>query len=93
MDAIYEYGLLQVLVHFFVNVIPLGMKKILVRLKNNERVPHPQPLPVLEIIRGHRTLSDQISKMPGQVHIMIGNNDQASRQHILSCLLQGVVSQ
>ena len=47
----------------------------------------------LEITVGHRTLSDQISRMSGQFHIMIGHDDRTSRQHILSYLLQGVVSQ
>ena len=49
--------------------------------------------PVLEITVGHRTLSDQILKMTGQFHIMIGHDDRTSHQHILSYLLQGVVSQ
>ena len=48
---------------------------------------------VLEITVGHRTLSDQILKMSGQFHIMIGHDDRTSHQHILSYLLQGVVSQ
>ena len=54
--------------------------------KNNQ-------LAVLEITFGHRTLSDQILKMSGQFHIMIGHDDRTSHQHILSYLLQGVVSQ
>ena len=49
--------------------------------------------PVLEITVGHRTLSDQILIMSGQFHIMIGHDDRTSHQHILSYLLQGVVSQ
>ena len=49
--------------------------------------------PVLEITVRHRTLSDQILKMSGQFHIMIGHDDRTSHQHILSSLLQGVVSQ
>ena len=49
--------------------------------------------PVLEITVGHRTLSDQILKMSGQFRIMIGHDDRTSHQHILSYLLQGVVSQ
>ena len=48
---------------------------------------------VLEITVGHRTLSDQILKMSGQFHIMIGHDDRTCHQHILSSLLQGVVSQ
>ena len=48
---------------------------------------------VLEITVGHRTLSDQILKMSSQFHIMIGHDDRTSHQHILSYLLQGVVSQ
>ena len=32
---------------------------------------------VLEITVGHRTLSDQILKMPGQFHIMIGHDDRS----------------
>ena len=48
---------------------------------------------VLEITVGHRTLSDQILKMSGQLHIMIGHDDRTCHQHILSSLLQGVVSQ
>ena len=47
---------------------------------------------VLEITVGHRTLSNQILKMSGQFHIMIGHDDRTCHQHILS-LLQGVVSQ
>ena len=50
-------------------------------------------LSVLEITVGHRTLSDQILKMSGQFHITIGHDDRTSHQHILSYLLQGVVSQ
>ena len=50
-------------------------------------------LPVLEITVGHRTLSDQILKMSGQFHIMIGHDDRTCHQHILSSLLQSVVSQ
>ena len=42
---------------------------------------------VLEITVGHWTLSDQILKMSGQFHIMIGHNDQTSHQRILSYLL------
>ena len=52
-----------------------------------------EPSSVLEITVGHRTLSDQILKMSGQFHIMIGHDDRTCHQHILSCLLQGVVSQ
>ena len=48
---------------------------------------------VLEITVGHRTLSKQILKMSGQFHIMIGHDDRTCHQHILSSLLQGVVSQ
>ena len=54
---------------------------------------HTEPSSVLEITVGHRTLSDQILKMSGQFHIMIGHDDRTSHQHILSSLLQGVVSQ
>ena len=50
-------------------------------------------LSVLEITVGHQTLSDQILIMSGQFHIMIGHDDQTCHQHILSSLLQGVVSQ
>ena len=50
-------------------------------------------LSAVEITVGHRTLSDQILKMSGQFHIMIGHDDRTSHQHILSSLLQGVVSQ
>ena len=50
-------------------------------------------LTVLEITVSHRTLSDQISRMSYQFHIMIGHDYQTSRQHILSYLLQGIVSQ
>ena len=41
----------------------------------------------LEITVGHRTLSDQISRMSGQFHIMIGHDDRTSCQHTLSYLL------
>ena len=44
--------------------------------------------PVLEITVGHRTLSDQILKMSGQFHIMIGHDDRTRHQHILRFLLQ-----
>ena len=53
----------------------------------------PIQISVLEITVGHRTLSDQISRMSGQFHIMIGHNDHTSHQHILSYILQGFVSQ
>ena len=36
----------------------------------------------LEITVGHRTLFDQILRMSGQFHIMIGHDDGTSRQHI-----------
>ena len=48
---------------------------------------------VLEITVGHLTLSDQILKMSGQFHVMIGHDDRTCHQHILSSLLQSVVSQ
>ena len=50
-------------------------------------------LTVLEITVGHRTLFDQILKMSGQFRIKIGHDDRTFHQHILSYLLQGVVSQ
>ena len=52
-----------------------------------------EKISVLKITVGHQTLSDQISRMSGQFHIMIGHDDQTSRQHILSYLIQGVVRQ
>jgi len=48
---------------------------------------------LLEITVGHRTLSDQILRMSDQFHIMTGHDDRTSRKHILSYLLQHVVSQ
>ena len=48
---------------------------------------------LLEITVSHPTLSDQILKMSGQFHIMIGDDDRTSHQHILTYLCQGVVSQ
>ena len=48
---------------------------------------------VLETTVGHRTFSDQILKLSGQFYIVIGHDDETSHQHILSYLLQGVVSQ
>ena len=48
---------------------------------------------VLEITVGHLTLSEQILKMSGQFHIVIGHDGRTCHEHILSSLLQGVVSQ
>ena len=49
---------------------------------------------LLEITVSHPTLSDQILKTSaGQFHIMIGDDDRTSHQHILTYLHQGVVSQ
>ena len=48
---------------------------------------------VLKISVSHRTLRDQILKMSIQFCIMIGHDDRKAPQHILSYLLQGVVSQ
>ena len=48
---------------------------------------------VLEITVGHLTLSEQILKMSGQFHIMIGHDGRTCHHHILSSLHQGVVSQ
>ena len=53
----------------------------------------PIQISVLEITVDHRTLSDQISRVSGQFHIMIGHDDRTSHQHILSYILQGFVSQ
>ena len=48
---------------------------------------------VLEIIVAHRTSSDQILKMSGQFHFMIGHDDRSCHQPILIYLLEGVVRQ
>ena len=48
---------------------------------------------LLEITVSHPTLSDQILKMSGQFHNMIGHDDRTSHQHILTYLHQEVVSQ
>jgi len=52
-----------------------------------------EPLSMLEITVSHQTLSNQILKTNSQFHIMIGQDDQTSHQHILTYLLQGVVCQ
>jgi len=48
---------------------------------------------VLEITVDPWTLSNQILKMSRQFCIMIEQDDRTSHQHMLSYLLQGVVSQ
>ena len=48
---------------------------------------------VLEITVGYQILSDQILKMTGKIHIMIGRDERTSHRHILSYLLQGDVSE
>ena len=48
---------------------------------------------VLETTVGHWTLSNEILKISGQFHIMIGHSEQTFQQHILSYLLPGVISQ
>ena len=59
----------------------------------NVQIVYDSDMTVLEITVGHRTFSDQILKMSGQFHIMIGHDHRTSHQHILSYLFQGVVSQ
>lgn len=49
-----------------------------------------EPLSMLEITVSHQTLSDQILKTNSQFHIMTGQDDQPSHQHILTYLLQGL---
>ena len=50
-----------------------------------------EPLSMLEITVCRQTLSDQILKTNSQFHIMIGQDDQTSHQHILTYLLQGPI--
>lgn len=55
--------------------------------------PSVQYISVLEITGSHHTLSDQIMETSSQFLTLIGHGDGIADQHILSYLLQGVVSQ